>query len=286
MLLKELYLSNNELISLATYFEKEFNHDIKLNLDKKLPTNLLNFDTALDGGISPELYLLAGAEFSTRHSMLLYLAEQFADAGYNVLYFSKLDSLKSIMRKFVMRYDFKLHRDLATTLPSIIDTLDNSPNLKRLFRQKIHEILSQIYVSNLRNNNISEIEQKVYEFKQFGKVAVLIDEYQTVPFNELDTKSYQSKFSSFNRISQINEVPIIIMENLPKETYSNLWKGHLIHGGFENDENILLFSEDVNTVSINTTKLVEIKFINNSSHMDGRIIPLIYYPTHYYFQDA
>lgn len=285
-LLQELYFSNNDLIPLESYFESEYFDDVNQRLTNKLSTNLLNLDGALDGGISSELYVLAGAEYSPRHAMLIHLAERFAKTGYIVLYFSMFSSLESIMQKFIMRCDFKLHRDPSTKFSSIIETLQNSNKLKSMFNQKLNEILPQIFVSNFKNSR-ENVEQMIYDSRKLGKVAVLIDEYQTVPINELDYKYYRSKFMMFKLYSQIYEVPIIMMENLPRDTYSNLWDGYPTLGAFENfGDNILLFGEEKKTLSINAPNIVEIKHINKTSFIDARSTSLIYYPNHYYFQDA
>lgn len=73
-----------------------------------VPTGFLELDEELDGGLYPDLYILGAISSLGKTTLLLQLADQIADQGTDVLYFSLEMAASELISKSISRYTFKL----------------------------------------------------------------------------------------------------------------------------------------------------------------------------------
>lgn len=281
------------LNALWHYFDRDFIEETTAQYEQKVISGLSNFDFALNGGFSPQLYSLIGRMGDERNAFLSSMAEHFASIGYTVLYFSNNDTENSLLQMILARHDYKQHRDQAHHLPKIINEISPSPQTFQEYQTSLFPILSNIYVETCKYVDTDLLVDMITSFKKTNsKVAILLDE--KVPLyhqRDIDRTSHQIHLRTVNKIANEYEVPIFMNVTLAKGDFERITAGFRTTIEIEtNVDNIILFS---NHLSLNETLhstlnpyVIKLLIRSNRSPYKTQITHLTYHPTHFYFQDA
>ncbi|MFJ7368275.1 hypothetical protein ACIQVU_02325 [Lysinibacillus sp. NPDC098008] len=249
----------------------------------KLSTGLTNFDSGLQGGFSPELYIFVGRLYDERYALFTHLIEQFAREGYQILYYSFYESIQSIQNKFLMRHDYKFHRDATSTIPSIVHQLESSPHQLALFQQYVNKIFHNLHVENTPFVKTTNLKETLSAIAKEDKVVVLLDERQLRPLELMDYEYCRSHLNELKEIAHSFNVPILSNVMLSKEDHFALQEGFLTEVGIENVvDNFIIFEQTPVLLTPYTVNLT----VMSKSMAQSKPVPLTYHSSHYYFQDA
>lgn len=252
-------------------------------LNNKVTSGLMNLDSALNGGISPELYVFVGKLYDERSVLFLHVAEHFIQQGYQVIYYSFYDSLESIHNKLLLRCDYKFNRNASSTVPTILQELESSPTKLAQFQQHLNFIANKITVENRPFVKLNELEDLLSAIGKEGKVVVLLDERQLRPTADFDNEYNRSHLAQLKQIAQTYHVPIFANSTLSKDDYGALQTGCLTTIDIENYvDNIVLIEP---TTPLSMPYVLNLKVFGKSIN-PLKSVPLTYHPAHYYFQDA
>ncbi|WP_016994704.1 hypothetical protein [Lysinibacillus boronitolerans] len=252
-------------------------------LNNKVSSGLMNLDCALNGGISPELYVFVGKLYDERSALFLHVAEHFIQQGYHVIYYSFYDSLQSIHNKLLLRCDYKLNRNASSTVPTILQELESSPTKLAQFQQHLNLIANKLTVENKPFVKLNELEDLLSAIGKEGKVVVLLDERQLRPNTSIDIEYCCEHLTELQQIAQLYQVPIFSMSTLSKEDYGALQEGCLTSIGIETSADNIVLCEP--TTPLSTPYVLNLKVFGKSVN-PLKSVPLTYHPSHYFFQDA
>ena len=94
-----------------TYSRKKDLERIKTNKEKAISTGFKYFDEILDGGLDEGLYILGAVSSIGKTSLLLQVADNLAESGQSVLFFSYEQSSKELTAKTLSRFTFNFSKE-------------------------------------------------------------------------------------------------------------------------------------------------------------------------------
>lgn len=168
---------------------KDFKGGIKDSANTSYtPTGFSELDKILDGGLYPGLYILGAVSSIGKTTLLLQLADQIAQSGKDILYFSLEMAASELISKSISRLTYKLckgYRNNAKTSRGIT-TASRYQNYSQTEKQLINDAMDAYseYAGNIYfyegigDIGVEEIKRRTEEHvKLTGKTPLIFIDY-------------------------------------------------------------------------------------------------------------
>ena len=130
------------------------------------PTGFTDLDKELDGGLYPGLYILGAISSMGKTTLLLHMADNIAEGGQDVLYFSLEMAASEIISKSISRLTFELCDEKESYLAKTARGITTGSRYKSYSRRE----------TNLINDAIAEYGEKIgsnlYIYEGVGDIGV------------------------------------------------------------------------------------------------------------------
>lgn len=228
---KEEYLKNNT----ANHLQAFMNGITESVNTPSIPTGFNDLDIKLDGGLYEGLYILGAISSLGKSTFILQIADQIAQQGQDVLFFSLEMARSELMAKSISRNTFILcdnHKDAKTTrgITAGKKHLAYSPKENELIKKSIQaysEYAGKIYISEgLGTIGVEQIKETVKKHIEFtgNKPVIFIDYLQILaPYDmrATDKQNTDKAVMELKRISRDYKIPVIGISSFNRENYSN-----------------------------------------------------------------
>lgn len=198
---------------------------------KAIPTGFEQFDSLLDGGLYPGLYVLGAISSLGKTSFALQVADQIAQGGRGVLIFSLEMSRNELIAKSLSRLTrlrCEGNIDNAKTTRGILRA-DFNPAEHALFARAVQEY--RTYAGNLfitegiGDIGTDAIRHKIERFMSYsGMPPVTIIDYAQIlaPADKraTDKQNTDRNITELKRISRDLQTPILAISSFNRENYS------------------------------------------------------------------
>ncbi len=153
-----------------------------------IPTGFSKLDEELDGGFYPGLYILGAISSLGKTTLLLQIADQIAQRGVDVLYFSLEMAASELMSKSISRHTYELCNGFehnAKTARGVI-TASRYANYSQTEKKLIDDAIaayrayaSHLYIyEGIGNIGVEEIKRQVAEHIELtGNVPLIFIDY-------------------------------------------------------------------------------------------------------------
>lgn len=204
-----------------------------------ISTGFKKFDSALDGGLYPGLYIIGAISSLGKTTFTLQLADQIAQAGKDVLIFSMEMARDELIAKSVSRLTYRkaLERDgnfkNAKTTRGILTGAryeNYSQNEVKLIEDSVLEYSSyaeHIYITEaLGDVKAEDIEEKVKRHvKLVGEAPVVIIDYLQIiapaDTRATDKQNTDQAVLKLKRLSRDYSIPVIGISSFNRESYTS-----------------------------------------------------------------
>ena len=208
------------------------------------PTGFDTLDAKLDGGLFAGLYIIGAISSLGKTTFTLQMADQIAEQGNDVLFFSLEMSKKELMAKSISRYTYKIMRNakengnhIARTTKEIINNRTYK-NYTRKEKKVIQDAIGQysLQASNLYifegdyakgvRMTVEHIETIVAEhIERTGNAPVVFVDYLQIlaPTKDRGTDK-QNTDDAVNRLKGISreyDIPVFAISSFNRENYMN-----------------------------------------------------------------
>ena len=234
--------SNEYINSSAGKSLKSFIDTIQLAANRpRLSTGFQKIDEALDGGIHTGLYIIGAISSLGKTTLTLQIADNLAQQGRDVLFFSLEQSKFDLMSKSISRETFLYCKK------NNIDTRNAKSNLGILdgrrwadFDDEEKKVVNEAFkvygnyakhvfivegIGNISMNEIGESIRKHIAITGNARPIVIIDYLQIIAPSEKDQKSTDKQIVDHNvtalkRLSRDFDIPVIAISSLNRQNYS------------------------------------------------------------------
>lgn len=215
----------------------KFIKDIEEKNDNCIKTGYKQLDKILDGGLYPALYTVGAISSLGKTSYILQMADQIAQAGNQVLYFSLEMSKAELIARSISRITYQTTNiiDRAKTTREILKFI----NYKDYTEEQKEHINNSIqaygnYASNININEgignitVETVRQKVKDYIYFtGKAPVVFIDYlqllsqpESIQYSLTDKQIIDKNILELKRISRDYETPIVVVSSFNRDNYS------------------------------------------------------------------
>lgn len=282
---------------------------------KPIATGYPDLDHVLDGGLYEGLYILGAISSLGKTTFIQQMADQIAQAGHDVLFFSLEMSRLEIMSKSISRHTFnrsindtgKTH--LAKTGRGVISGWkweSYTDQEKQLINKSIEDYGSygdKIYIVEGQGNiGAKQILQRVEEhIKYTGNTPIVIVDYLQIlaPHDPraTDKQNTDKAVLDLKRISRDYSTPVIGISSLNRANYKTQisYEAFKESGAIEYSSDVLIGLQlagvgannfDVDEAKEKIPREIELKILKNRSGRTGAKIEYLYYPMFNYFEEA
>lgn len=203
-----------------------FLEEIRSGENNGIPTGFNQLDKSLDGGIFPGLFILGAESSLGKSTIILNMAEQLAENGTDVIYFSLEMSKRELIARGISRQTFLLNNMgecvLNKTTKQILkgnpdDYSDAVEEYKKIAKNLIiYEDQSGIDINDLK----TYVENHV---KFTGKSPVVILDYlqliAPIGANDTDKMKMDYTVKGLKQLSQKLNIPVIAISSINREGY-------------------------------------------------------------------
>lgn len=196
-----------------------------------IPTGFLGLDAALDGGIFPGLYVLGAISSLGKTSLCLQIADNIAETGRDVLFFSLEMSRYELMARSISRktFDPEGERWNAKTARAI---MQNEVNYNREERENFERAVRE-YTTTAQHLFIREgmgtvtagtVRKAVADHKAAtGAAPIIFVDYLQIlaPMGERlsDKQATDAAILELKRISRDYSIPVFAISSFNRESY-------------------------------------------------------------------
>ena len=208
------------------------------------PTGFDTLDAKLDGGLFAGLYIIGAISSLGKTTFTLQMADQIAEQGNDVLFFSLEMSKKELMAKSISRYTYKIMRNtkengthIARTTKEIINNRTYkhyTPKQKKVIQDAIGQYslqASNLYIyegdySKGVRMTVEHIENIVANhIERTGNAPVVFVDYLQIlaPTKDRGTDK-QNTDDAVNRLKGISreyDIPVFAISSFNRENYMN-----------------------------------------------------------------
>lgn len=203
-----------------------FLEEVRSGENNGIPTGFKQVDKALDGGIFPGLFIIGAESSLGKSTIVLNMAEQLAENGTDVIYFSLEMSKRELIARGISRQTFILNnmKDcvLNRTTKQILkgdpdEYSDAVEEYKKIAKNLvIYEDQSGIDINDLK----AYVENHV---KFTGKPPVVILDYlqliAPIGANDTDKMKMDYTVKGLKQLSQKLNIPVIAISSINREGY-------------------------------------------------------------------
>lgn len=211
--------------TIYNYINNSFLNDIsKMKNYKGRSTGFKQLDKKING-VYPGLYVLGAISSLGKTTYIHQLADQMANKGEKVIFFSLEQSKFELVSKSISRQTFLINPKQAKTSLSIMQNTDIADITIEAVRNYQEIANNTIIVEGNFDMTVKSIRNYVegYINATGNKPIVILDYLQILrPINDRWTEKQQVDFnvSELKRISRDNDIPIFIICSFNRENYS------------------------------------------------------------------
>ena len=307
---KREYLNNR-----ATAHLDELHKEVEESATRPLPkTGFQLLDNELDGGLHPGLYMLGAVSSLGKSTIMMQMADQIAQQGFDVLIFSLEMARLELVTKSISRETFLFvkenngDRRNAKTARGIIDgrryakysvvektIIHNAEEKYKTYGKNVY------IIEGAGNVGTEQIRQTVEKHKTFtGRTPVIFVDYFQIlePWSTkiTDKQAADHNIVELKRISRDYMTPVFSASSFGRTKYDTeaSMSSYKESGGIEYSADVLLGmqAKGVGEPGFNSDRekakdprTLQIKIMKNRNGRTGGVIDYKYYPMFNYFEE-
>lgn len=215
---------------------KGFIDSIKTGANPSTSTGFTLLDAELDGGLYPGLYILGAISSLGKTTLMLQLADQIAQQGRDVLYFSLEMEANELISKSISRLTFlncNGNKSNAKTARGI-STPSRHANYSDTERALIHDAITQYgtYASHLYiyegvgDLGVEQVKKQVAEHIELtNNVPLVFVDYLQIlaPYDmrASDKQNTDKAVLELKRLSRDHKTPVIAISSFNRDSYTS-----------------------------------------------------------------
>ena len=215
---------------------KDFVNGIKAGANTSYtPTGFSELDKELDGGFYPGLYILGAISSLGKTTLLLQIADQIAESGKDVLYFSLEMAATELMSKSISRHTYKLCKGVKSNAKTArgITTASRYANYSQAEKDLINQAIEaysqyagRLYIyEGVGDIGVEQIKEKVVEHITLtgNTPLVFIDYLQILAPYDLrasDKQNTDKAVLELKRLSRDYKTTVIGISSFNRDNYS------------------------------------------------------------------
>ncbi len=305
---RERYLTK----SLDNYIDSFTQSMTKSGRTPCTPTGFKQLDAALDGGLYNGLYILGAVSSLGKTTFVTQLADQIANSGRDVLFFSFEMSNYEIMSKSISRHTLQLaesRKDMKlaktarelTTPERYIKFSKEEKGAVREAAEEYGRYAKHIFFEDYRERFMDNLSDYIRKHQRYtGKTPIVIIDYlQLIAlYNERDTdkKSVDRIVAFLKKTAALLGTTIICISSFNRANYkeSVSMEAFKESGAIEYSSDVLIGLQfkgtgekkfDINEAKRNIPRNIELVILKNRNGRSGDVIPFNYYPGYNYFSE-
>lgn len=278
-----------------------------------ISTGFTQLDALLDEGLHSGLYVVGAISSLGKTSFVLQVADQIAQQGIPVIFFSLEMSQYELMAKTVSRltYLYSANPQDAKTVRGVLNgkRYENystaEKDLLETAMTKYAEFAKNLYiVEGVGNIGAELIEASVETFiEHTGKKPVVIIDYLQILApaepRATDKQNTDNAVLRLKRLSRDQDIPVIAISSLNRENYTaNIsLRAFKESGAIEYSSDVLIglqfdfgsekpTDEDIHEMKRQDPRKIELKILKNRNGQTGDSIKYHYYPKFNYFKET
>lgn len=231
----------------AAYLQTATSHYIAAFMDgvkesantPAIPTGFIRLDLELDGGLYEGLYLIGAISSIGKTTFILQIADQIAQQGHDVLFFSLEMARAEIMAKSISRLTYQINMEDPNGKASLPKTTRGitagakyehySQEEKKLIRNAViaySQYAGNIYIKEgMGDIGAEDIRRGVIEHIRFtGKAPIVFIDYMQIlaPYNDraTDKQNTDKAVLELKRISRDYKLPLIAVSSFNRASYN------------------------------------------------------------------
>jgi replicative DNA helicase len=224
-LLQDNYINNYSMFSFIDTFNNEIENPIR-----PIKTAFNELDTALNGGLKENLITIGAITSLGKTSFILQVADQIAQKGHNVLFYSLEMSRKELMAKSISRNMYINSNYDDTKIKSTSDIINNNISQeKELFIESLEDYKNyskHLFIKeSIGAFGVDEIRKDITDFsKRFKESPIVIIDYLQMLSNPNQALSDKAKVDNnileLKRLTREFKTSIIVISSLNRESYN------------------------------------------------------------------
>lgn len=278
-----------------------------------ISTGFTQLDALLDEGLHSGLYVVGAISSLGKTSFVLQVADQIAQQGIPVIFYSLEMSQYELMAKTVSRltYLYSANPQDAKTVRGVLNgkRYENysiaEKDLLETAMTKYAEFAKNLYiVEGVGNIGAELIEASVETFiEHTGKKPVVIIDYLQILApaepRATDKQNTDNAVLRLKRLSRDQDIPVIAISSLNRENYTaNIsLRAFKESGAIEYSSDVLIglqfdfgsekpTDEDIHEMKRQDPRKIELKILKNRNGQTGDSIKYCYYPKFNYFKET
>ena len=203
-----------------------FLEEIRSGENNGIPTGFNQVDKALDGGIFPGLFIIGAESSLGKSTIILNMAEQLAENGTDVIYFSLEMSKRELIARGISRQTFILNNMKDCVLNKTTkQILKGDPDDYSDAVEKYKKIAKNLVIFEDQSGiDINDLKTYVENHVKFtGKSPVVILDYlqliAPIGANDTDKMKMDYTVKGLKQLSQKLNVPVIAISSINREGY-------------------------------------------------------------------
>lgn len=201
------------------------------------PTGFADLDKELDGGLYPGLYILGAISSMGKTTLLLHIADNIAESGQDVLYFSLEMAASEIISKSISRLTYELCDEKETYLAKTARGITTASRYKGYTKQEkdlikdavdeyAEKISSRIYIyEGIGDIGVDQVRAAIKEHIELtGRTPLIFIDYLQIlaPYDlrASDKQNTDKAVLELKRISRDFKTAVIGISSFNRDNYS------------------------------------------------------------------
>lgn len=197
------------------YVEKYINY-------QKKETGFEKLDAAFDG-LQPSLYVVGAVSSIGKTTFMLQVADNIAQAGNTVLYFTLEQSTFELISKSMSRLAWLQYNEEVKVKDIMYNTdPEMTQNLVDLYQNKVGKNI--FFFEGNFDTGLEEIIWEIEKFKEIGKnsLVVIIDYLQVIKgIGNNEKNVIDNLVTNLKKYSRLYQIPILVISSLNRANYLN-----------------------------------------------------------------
>lgn len=320
-------LTEKERVELETYrstsaknYIQNFVKHIKDSAERPIiSTGFEGFDKKLGGGLYEGLYVVGAVSSLGKTTFVTQVADQIAQQGTDVMFFSlemskdeiiaksvsRLTMIECINRKNDLTEALQLSKSTRQILTGSMYKNFNEEEKGIITRalKKYSEYSDKLYIrEEIGSFGVEELTKAVREHIRITKrtPVVCIDYLQILAPSEpraSDKQNTDKAVLELKRLARECHVPVLAISSLNRESYSSAisMSAYKESGAIEYSSDVLIGMQfsgagtkdfDLEKQKRRVPRAVEVRILKNRNGMTGTVMPFDYYPAQNYYKEA
>lgn len=284
-----------------------FLNEIKEKKNEAIPTGFKELDKALDGGIFPGLFILGAESSLGKSTLVLNVAEQLAEQGQDVIYFSLEMATRELIARSLSKLTFLFNGKKidATGNKTTKQILKGDPGEYSKEIEAYKKIANSLVIyEDQQGITVDDVVNYATGHQaETGKTPIIILDYLQLiaPRNANDTDKMKMDYSvkALKQLSQKLNTPVIAISSVNRAGYGDRvdMKAFKESGAIEFSSDVLLGLNLETTVNgttdakaidealHDTPRKMVLEVLKNRNGERNKKIPFLYYSGFNYFED-